>query len=60
MKNLRSTLAKTGAKMTDRSSDALAGIGVTCLSAGTAMIYLPAGVIVLGVLLLAIAIGAER
>ncbi len=60
MKKLRAAPAAACAYLAARASDLLAAAGIACLSVGAALIYPPAGVLVLGILLLAIGIGAER
>jgi len=41
-------------------ADSLAATGIAAISAGVALIYLPAGLIALGVLLLVVSVGLVR
>lgn len=59
-KRLRSAWASARARITSNAVDLVSGAGILSVSAGAAWIYPPAGLIVLGLLLLAIGVGADR
>jgi hypothetical protein len=42
------------------AADALASVGIAAIAGGAALIYVPAGLIVLGLLLLVVAVGLVR